>query len=117
MVVVSNASIKNSITTSIAHIHAHGSPVVKTIYYTVNITSTEAELFVIRYGISQAVQCSNTKYIIIITNSIYAAKRIFDSSAHSYQIHLAAISCKLRKFFKTNVNNSIEFWDCLSQCN
>ena len=48
-------------------------------------------------------------------DSLYAAKRIFDSSLHPYQIYSAAISCELRDFFLKNVNNCIEFLDCPSK--
>ena len=117
VVVVSNASIKNHVATLIAHVHIYSSPVVKTIHHAVNITSTKAKLFVIRCGINQATHLLNIKKIVIISDSIHVAKRIFDSSVHPYQIYLVAISCKLRKFFTRSSNNSIEFWDCLSCCN
>jgi len=54
VVVVSDASIKNQVTTLIAHVHTHDSFVIKTIYHTINVTLTEAELFTIRCGINQA---------------------------------------------------------------
>ena len=47
-VVISDVSIKNQVITSITHIHTHNSSVVKTIHHIINITSTKAELFVIR---------------------------------------------------------------------
>jgi len=74
------------------------------------------ELFTIRYGINQATSISNISCIIIITDFIYAAKKIFDSSLYSFQIHALLISGKLRVFFSKESNNSIEFWDCLSCC-
>ena len=52
VIIVLDTSIKKHVTTSIAYIHIHSSPVIKTIYHIVNITSTEAELFIIRYGIN-----------------------------------------------------------------
>jgi len=85
-VVISDASIKNQVTTSITHMYTHDSPIVKTIHYTVNVTSTEAELFAIRCRLNQAIWLTNIEYIIVITDAIYAAKRIFDSSIHPYQI-------------------------------
>jgi len=85
VVVVLDASIRNRVATSIVHVYAHDSPIIKTIHHTVNITSTEAELFVIRCGINQA---------------IYLSKRNFDSLLYLYQIYSAAISHKLRKFFE-----------------
>ena len=52
--VVSDASIKNQVATSIAHVHIHNKQDIKTIYHVVNVMTTEAELFAIRYGINQA---------------------------------------------------------------
>jgi len=49
-------------------------------------------------------------------DSIHAAKKIFNSSLYSYQIHSSAIFCELRDSFEQNSNNSIEFWDCPSSC-
>jgi len=81
----------------------------------INVTTTEAELFVIHCGINQAVTNSDINHIVIITNFLHATKRIFNSSVHPYQIHLAAISQKLREFFSKNSCNYIEFWDCPSK--
>ena len=110
VVIVSNASIKNHVVISISN-----SLVIKTIHYVVNILSTEAKLFVIRYDINQATCLSNINHIFVITDSIHVADRIFDSLLHLYQIHSLAISYKLRKFFQENNNKSIKFWNYLSK--
>jgi len=115
--VVTNASIKNNIATSIAHIHIHNKPVIKTLYYTVNITTTEAELFTIRCGINQATSIPGISKIVVITDLLHAAQRIFDSSLHPFQIHSASILNELKRFFLQNLNNSIKFWECPSHCN
>ena len=60
--------------------------VLKTIHHTINITLTEAELFAIKCGINQAVQIPEASHIIVITDTIYLAKDIFNSTTHSYQI-------------------------------
>ena len=65
----------------------------------INVTSTEAELFTIRYSINQATQLSNIKYIIIVTDSMHTTKSIFDSLIHLFQIQLSNIFKELRKFF------------------
>ena len=67
----------------------------------------EAKLFAIRYSISQASQIQDISYIVIITNTIYTAKHIFDMSIHSYQLYSITISSDLRKFFNKNDSNSI----------
>ncbi len=115
VVVVLDTSIKNHVATSISHIHLYNSLVIKTIHHAVNISSTEAELFVIRCGTNQATHLSNINHIFIITDSIHATNRIFDFSLHPYQIYSVAISCKLREFFQKNNNNFIKFWDCSSK--
>jgi len=51
---------------------------------------------------------------LFIMNSIYMAKRIFDSSIHSYQAQTLAISKELRYFFKKEHYNSIKFWEYTS---
>ena len=68
--IISDTRIKNNIATSITHIHVCNRPIIKTIYYTTNVTSTEAELFTIKYSINQAVNLLGISKIIVITNSI-----------------------------------------------
>ena len=116
VIIILDTSIKNQVATLISYVHSHDSPVIKTIYYIVNILSTEAKLFVIRCGINQAIHFPNIKHIFVITDAIHTTKRIFDSLLHLYQIHSVAIFCKLRNFFQKDSNNSIKFWDCSNKC-
>jgi len=113
--VITDASIKNDIATSVLHIHSMNSPLTKTVHHTSFVTSTEAELFAIRCGINQACSKENISKIIVITDSIHAAKKIFNSDSHPYQLHSIAILCELQKFFNSNLNNTIEFWECPSR--
>ena len=85
IIVVSDVGIRNNIATSITHIHFYSSSIKKTLYYTVNITTTKIKLFTIRYRINQAIQIMNAFYIIIITDFIHLAYRIFNPSIHPYQ--------------------------------
>ena len=66
VIVVSDASIRNN---SIAYVHSYSKPVKKEIHYTVNITTTKAELFAIKCKINQVAQIKDILYIIFITNS------------------------------------------------
>ena len=113
--VITDASIKNDIATSISHIHSYNRPLVKTVHHASFVTSTEAELFAIRCGINQACDITNVSKIIVVTDSIHAAKKIFDSRSHPYQIHSAAILSELCTFFSSNESNTIEFWECPSK--
>jgi len=42
------------------------------------------------------------------------AKRIFDLTHYPYQLYSIIISKDLRKFFNKNPNNTVTFWDFLS---
>ena len=90
-IIMSDSGIKNYVTTSISHIYSFSKPIIKTIHRAINITITKAELFAIQCGINQAVTNFNTNHIVVITDSLHAARRIFDFSVYPYQIHSAVI--------------------------
>jgi len=52
VLVIADTGIKNNITTSIFYFYSSCNILMKTIYHTTNITSTEAELFLIRCDIN-----------------------------------------------------------------
>ena len=112
--VISDASIKNDIATSILHVHIANQPITKTVHHAMFVTSTEVELFAIKCSINQA--CSNKAIskIIVVTDSIYTMRKIFDSSSHPLQRYSASILSELCNFFASNPTNSIEFWECPS---
>jgi len=112
-IVMLDASIKNQVTTSILHIHSFNKSIVKTLCRAINITIAKAELFAIRGGINQVVANYNIKHVIVITNSLHIARKIFDSSTHLYQIHAVAILLELREFFSKDSQNHICYDRCL----
>ena len=112
--IVTGTSIKDNIATSVVHVHQANSPLIKTVHHAVFITSSEAELFTMRYGINQACNKDNISKIVVITDSIHSAKHIFDSSLHPLQSYSAAILSELQLFFNKSQDNSIEFWECPS---
>jgi len=83
--IVTDASVKNNVATSIFHIHIHNKPVVKTLHHAMNITNTEAELFAIRCSINQATIHDDILKIIVVTDSIHAARKIFDLTSGYYE--------------------------------
>jgi len=80
--IVTDASVKNNVMSSIVHIHVHNKPVVKTLHYMVNATTSEAEFFAIRCGINQATLSHEISKIIVVIDSIHVTKKIFDPSSH-----------------------------------
>jgi len=117
LIIITDASIKNNIATSISHIHIWDVPIIKTLHHIVNIMSTETELFAIRCGVNQATNSSGISKIIVVTDLIYAAWKIFNVLSHFFQIHMAAILRELCLFFSHSQDNSIKFWECPSRCN
>jgi len=112
---VTDASVKNNVAFSIAHIHIHNKPIIKMLHHAVNITSTEAEFFAIRCGINQAMHLQYVSKIIVVTNSIHTARKIFDPSSHPLQKQVALILNDLRVFFNCHHENMIKFWECPSK--
>jgi len=114
-IVVSDASIKNDIATSVSHIYIHNQSLVKTVHHAAFVTSTEAESFAIRCSINQVCNKANISKVIVITNSIHVAKKIFNTKSHPYQIHTSVILNELRQFFTKCQENHIKFWECPSR--
>ena len=108
VIVVSNTSIKNNITTSISHVYLYNNGIKKTIYHAVSVSLTKAELFDIRCGINQAVQISKVSHII------FMVEKNFDSKIYFYQLQLIVIAQDLRVFSNKHAQNSIDFWGCPS---
>jgi len=77
-------------------------------------TTLDAKLFAIRLGVVKATSF-NIKCIVIITDSLTAARRAVDTSVHSGQAHSLAIVQALRGFFTNHPNHLIHFWNCLSK--
>jgi len=115
--IVTDASIKNNVTTFITHIHVWNKPIMKTLYHTLNVISTEAELVAIRCGINQATSIDNISKIIVVMDSIHPAKKIFDLFSHPFQKHAVFILKELCSFFYHHPENYIKFWKCPSHCN
>ena len=101
-IIVTNASVKNNIATSVLYIHICDHPLIKMVHYTAFVTGTEAELFASRYCINQVYNKENISKIIVVTDSIHVAKKIFDDKIHPYQIRMTAILHELQPFFTTS---------------
>ena len=85
-IIASDASIKNNIATSILHTHTYNRSITKTVHHMIHVISTEAELFAIRCSINQASNIDSISKIVVVTDSIYVARKIFDLSIYLYQV-------------------------------
>ena len=74
IIIISDASIKNNIATSISHVCSSPNILAKTIHHTINIITTEAELFAIEYKINHVSYLQNINCINIIMDTIYLAR-------------------------------------------
>ena len=101
---------------SITHLHVHNMPIVKTHHHAVNDISIEVEFFTIRCRINQAACFQHISKIIIVTDAIHVARKIFDTLSHSLQKQVALILNDLRVFFNHHHENTIKFWECPSKC-
>jgi len=84
IIIASDVSIKNNVATSILHMHIYNKPITNMIHYMVHVTSTEAELFAIRCSINQSMNFNIISKIIVVTDSIHVARKIFNLSVHPY---------------------------------
>ena len=82
--VITNASIKNDIAISISHIHSANYSLIKIVHHTSFVTSSEAELFAIRCDINQACSIDSVSKIIIVTDSIHVARKIFNNNSSPF---------------------------------
>ena len=84
-IIVMDASIKNDIATFISYVHIANCPIIKMLHHVAFVTTTEAELFMIKCSINQVCTKKNIFKIIVVTDSIYAAKKIFNTLLYPYQ--------------------------------
>ena len=69
---VTDASIKNNVATSIAHIYVCNKAITKMIHYAMNVLTIETKLFAIRCDINQAISILGISKIVVITDLLYA---------------------------------------------
>jgi len=95
-------------TVSVAHFWRLGEQVSSSKAPAGRATALDTELFAIRLGVVKATSF-DIKRIVIITDSLTAARRAVDTSLHSGQAHSLAIIQALRDFFTNYPDRSIHF--------
>jgi len=67
-----------------------------------------------RIGLEFTLSMENIKYITLITDSIYAAKKIFDTTMHPHQSLITPLATKIHEFFAKSADHIISIWHCPS---
>jgi len=117
LVVATDASAippRNMQAVSVAHFWRLGEQVLLSKAPARRAPALDAELFAIQLGVVKTTSF-DIKCIVIITDSLTAAKKAIDTSIHLGQAHSLAIVQALRGFFTNHPDHSIYFWDCLSK--
>ena len=77
--------------------------------------SMEAELMAICTGLIPAIERDNIYDIIIITDSIAAARKILESKVNPLQNIFIPIAAAVNAFLRKDSRNKIHFWYCPSK--
>jgi len=77
-----------------------------------NVTPIEAELMAIRLGLSYSLSDNDNRNIIVITDSLTAARKIVESHVSPFQAVVAPLAVQIKEFLCKDSRNSIQFWHC-----
>jgi len=114
--IIADRGIKKSqVATAVAHIWTDNSIVQYLQVNSINVTSIEAKLMAICLGLIPAMKEENVHDIIIITNSIATAKKIFESKTDPLQNIFIPVTLAIDSFFRKDSRNKIQFWFCPSK--
>jgi len=114
--IIADSSIKKSqVATVVTHIWSENSIVQCLQANSINVTSIEAKLMAICLGLIPAIEEENVHNIIIITNSITAAKKAFESKTDPLQNMFILVTLAIDSFFRKDGRNKIQFWFCPSK--
>ena len=98
--IVADRGIKKSqVATTVAHIWSENSIVQCLQANLINVTSIEAELMAIRLGLISAMEEENIHNIIVITDSIAAAKKVLESKTDPLQNMFILVTSAIDSFF------------------
>jgi len=114
--IITDRGIKKSqVATVVAHIWTDNSIIQHLQVNSINITSIEAKLIAIHLGLIPAMEEENVHDIIVITDSIAAAKKIFESKTDPLQNMSIPVTSAINSFFRKDDRNKIQFWFCSSK--
>jgi len=114
--IVADRGIKKlQVATAVAYIWTDNSIIQHLQANSINVTSIEAELMAICLGLIPAMEEENVHNIIVITDSIAAAKKVFKSKTDPLQNMFILLTSAIDSFFRKDGRNKIQFWFCPSK--
>ena len=114
--IVADRGIKKSqVATAVAYIWSENSIVQRLQANSINVTLIEAELMAIRLGLIPTMEEENVHNIIVITDSIAAAKKVFEFKTDPLQNMFIPVTSAIDSFFRKDGRNKIQFWFCPSK--
>jgi len=114
--IVADGGIKKSqVATAVAHIWSDNSIIQCLQANSINVTSIEAELMAICLGLIPAMEEKNVHNIIVITDSIATAKKVFKLKTDPLQNMFILLTSAIDFFFRKDGRNKIQFWFCPSK--
>jgi len=104
-----------SLSVPLQHIWTDNSIVQRLQVNSINVISIEAELMAVRLGLIPAMEEENIHDIIVITDSIATAKKIFEFKTDPLQNMFIPVTLAIDSFFRKDGRNKIQFWFCPSK--
>jgi len=108
--IIADGGVKNGTITAISHIWHANTRIKRLQMHAMNASSTEAEIMAMRIGLEFALSIEDIKHITLITDSIHAAKKIFDTTIHPYQSLITPLATKIHEFFAKLADHIISIW-------
>jgi len=103
---------KSNVTSAVAYTWSNNSVISQFCAQAMNIIPIKAELMSIHIGLIPAIDNKDTHQILIITDTISAAKNILESQPNPLQKSILSIANNMKSFFSRDNRNVIHFWQC-----
>jgi len=114
--VITNGGVKKSnVATAVAHIWKDNSVTKQLQIQTMNIISIKAKLIAICISLIPTMENNDTCNIIVLTNSISVANKVFKSYISPAQNIILLLTSRIKSFLKKDKRNAIHFWYCPSK--
>jgi len=106
-IIVNGEVKKSNMVTAVTHIWKNNTIISCPQIQTINVTPIKAKLMAIHLGFISIMDNNDIHNIIIITDSIKAAKNIIESKVNPFQSLIIPLATKIKTFFCKDRKNKI----------